>query len=300
MIASLLLLVRLAEPILWEKPGAPILEVSTAPSAPFLFERELAGGTSPKVIVSDARGRKWIVKGGHESKPEVFATWFIRSLGFHADTLHFVRAGKIERVGKLKRAWWFIQRDGAFRDASFERIEDGGKYVAGKSWRWDDPALNSRVEFRALKIAVMLLSNWDNKDARNRIFGTNTGIAQRAGGGRIFYVVDWGQSLGSWGRFYGRTDWNCASFRRQTPAFVTGVKNGRVQFGYAGQHTNDFKYGILVSDVQWLLPLLDRLTDEHLTAALLYSGATQQESSCFASELRARVEQLRKAAGERN
>jgi hypothetical protein len=57
-----------------------------------------------------------------------------------------------------------------------------------------NPFLGTR-EFKALKIVMMLISNWDNKDGRERRSGSNTEITQRQVGGRIrliYQVSDWG------------------------------------------------------------------------------------------------------------
>jgi hypothetical protein len=145
---------------------------------------------------------------------------------------------------------------------------------------------------------VMLLSNWDNKDARNFVLGSNTGFLETADGTHA-YVTDWGQSLGGWGRIFGRSNWNCEAFKRQSAGFVRGVRGGRVLFNYVGQHTSGFADDVTVDDVRWLMQYLGQVTDAQLRTGLLASGATPHEEECFAKSLRKRIETLRQVSALR-
>jgi hypothetical protein len=49
--------------------------------------------------------------------------------------------------------------------------------------------------------------------------------------------------------------------------------------------------------VRWLMQYLGRITDAQLTAALKAAGANNADAACFTRALRARIEELRKAAG---
>ena len=68
--------------------------------------------------------------------------------------------------------------------------------------------------------------------------------------------------------------------------------DGLVQFGYAGQRTEDVAAGISVDDVTWLLQYLGKVTDAQLRAGLVSSGASAEEQAIFATALRARITQL--------
>ena len=70
-------------------------------------------------------------------KPETFITRFVTASGYYAETTYFVAEGRIQGVPKLKRASGFINPDGRFTWASFEKIEPGSKFIG--SWSWIDP-----------------------------------------------------------------------------------------------------------------------------------------------------------------
>jgi hypothetical protein len=147
---------------------------------------------------------------------------------------------------------------------------------------------------------IMLVSNWDTKDASSSD-GPNTMILKvKRDDGReeMHYMVnDWGATMGKWGNIATRGKWDCEGYKQQTPGFVTGVgQNGMVGFGYRGKHTDKIATGIRVSDVQWLMAYLGAITDDQIRTGLKASGANEHEVECFASSVRSRIEQLRKVA----
>jgi hypothetical protein len=129
---------------LWQDPGDvehidftyPAGGPKNTPQPPFSFITEKFGGTSPKLLVRDSSGIKWRVKGGLESKAESFATRLVAALGYYADPAAFVAHGKIAGVISLKRAAGFIQPDGSFSNASFERRHAGLKALT-QDWAWN-------------------------------------------------------------------------------------------------------------------------------------------------------------------
>lgn len=282
--------------ILWQDPGrVEVIDMSTAPTPPkppFTFIREELRGTSPKVMIRDAVGLEWQVKGGRDVKSETFITRFVRALGYWAETTYFFAEGKIDGVHDLGRASGFIKPDGSFTWASFEKREPGAKFAG--SWSWVDSPFNDTKELKGLKVLVMLFSNWDNKDSRDERAGSNTSILEKADGSRIYFVSDWGQSFGAWGRLFGRENWNCNSYNSQTRYFLNGVDQGKVRFGYAGTHTDDFKNDITVEDLRWLMAYLGKITDAQIHLGLKAAGASPEDELCFSKTLRDRIEQLRK------
>jgi hypothetical protein len=297
------------QPVLWADPGRVEAVDFTygaggealAPQSPFQFIHEADGGTSPKVTVRDARGVEWRVKGGLEVRAETFVTRLVAAMGYYTETTYFLAHGKFENVGRLTRASGFVKPDGTFTYASFERNSPGAQFTSDQ-WTWSNSPFAGTRQLNGLKILVMLVSNWDNKDARDRYKGSNTSVIACGDGParqRVFFVNDWGQTLGRWGYggIFGRHSvWNCADFSAQTPLFVLGTRGNLVRFGYAGQHTDDFKYGITVEDVRWLMQYLGRVTGAQIRAGLLASGASRDEEDCFTKALRARIEQLRKVS----
>lgn len=291
--------------LLWKDPGNVEAidfshaagNVASSPRPPFYFAAEHFGGTSPKILARDSAGIKWRVKGGLETRSESFTTRLVAAVGYYADPTWFVDNGKIEAVTSLKRAAGFIRPDGSFSNASFE-LRDAALKSLSQDWIWSNNPFTGTRELNGLKILMMLVSNWDNKDARDRRIGSNTGISERHVGGRIqliYHVTDWGQTLGAWGSELKPKGWDCRSFTAQTNSFVQGRQGQYVRFGFIGLHTNDFKNDITIDDLQWLLRYLGKIKDPQMLSGLRASGAKPEEATCFGVQLRERINQLQQA-----
>ncbi len=297
------------KPVIWQNPGSvetlDLVGGSTgrakAPKPPFTFVEESLSGSNPKIRVSDANGVRWTAKFGTEVNAETFATRLVWAVGYFVEPAYFVPSGKIVGVGKLTRAKDFVKSDGSFTDARFEMQKEKNvkKLEEEESWGWiQNPFVGSK-ELNGLKVMLMLTSNWDNKDVRDAKRGSNTAIFRTPVGSRVedrYLVTDWGGSMGKWGGYLSREKWDCKGFNSQSKDFVKGVKGEMVQFGYSGQHTDDFKNAIRVSDVQWLMQYLGRITDAQLQSGLKASGATPDEAACFTTALRDRINQLKLVA----
>jgi hypothetical protein len=297
------------KPIIWADPGgiegldlaSGVGGRANAPKPPFTFLEESLSGTNPKVRVSDANGAEWTAKFGTEVNAETFATRIAWAVGYFVEPAYFVPSGKIEKLGALDRAKKFIQPDGSFADARFERRREKGvkKLDEELSWSWiENPFVGSK-ELNGLKVIMMLVSNWDNKDVRDVKRGSNTAIFQTPTEGGLedrYMITDWGGSMGKWGGYISREKWDCKGFQSQTKDFVKGAKGDEIEFGYSGQHVSTFKGGIRTSDVKWLMEYLGRVTDAQLRAGLQASGATAEEVECFTQSLRDRINQLKTVA----
>jgi hypothetical protein len=261
-----------------------------------MFIEEDSTGTSPKVLIRDRAGVLWRVKGGLENKAESFATRLVAALGYYAEPTAFISRGRIKGTTSLNRAKGFIQADGRFSDAAFERRDAGVKFLSGQDWTWEQNPFLGMKELRGLKVLMMMLSNWDNKDARNWWRGSNTGILERRAGSRvewIYFVNDWGQTLGAWGSEIKPKGWDCAAYGNQTATFIREREGPLVRFGFVGLHTDDFSNDITVDDVRWLMRYLGRISDSQLRSGLKASGASTQEADCFTRAIRDRITQLK-------
>jgi hypothetical protein len=293
--------------IVWKDPGAvETLDFvagpggrKKVPTPPFTFLEESMSGSNPKIRVKDAQGTTWHVKWGSEVNAEVFATRIAWAAGYFVDPAYFIPSGKIIGARGLKRAKKYVKSDGSFTDARFERHKNKDATVLDgeEGWLWEENPLVGTRELNGLKIIVMLTSNWDNKDRRDVGRGSNTAILEYRNRNRIerrYMITDWGASMGKWGGVMGREKWDAKGYEKQTSDFIKEVERGLVEFGYSGQHSSDFKKGIRVSDVKWLLTYVGRITDGQLRNGLRASGATPEEVEIFTRSIRNRITQMRR------
>ncbi len=233
-----------------------------APKPPFTFLEEDKGGTNPKIDVRDARGVVWGVKWGEEVHSEVFVSRLVWAVGYYAEPSYFVPTGKILEAAGLDRAKKYVAADGTFQNARFEKRDKSITTLSDEqSWRYDENPFLGTKELNGLKIMVMLVSNWDSKDQEQAGKGSNTKIfvvKTRVVTERRYVVSDWGGTMGKWGGVLSRGKWDCDGYLGQSDDFVKGVKNGEVEWGYSGQHTDSIKDGIPVAHVAWLLGYLGR------------------------------------------
>ena len=210
--------------------------------------------------------------------------------------------GLISGAGELSRARECIDGDGRFCEARFELEDRSVRMLFDEhSWAWNDNPFVGTRQLSGLKIVNMLLSNWDTKDLRDVGRGSNTAIFEvRAPWGREarYLITDWGGAMGKWGsNIVARDRWDAEGFAAQTQAFVTGVKDEWVNFGYQGQRTAEIARDITVEHVEWFYRYARRLSEPSLRQALLACGATEDEAAIFASSLVERVRQLGVACG---
>lgn len=295
---------------LWRDPGvvesfdfanSPDID-GKPPSPPFRFERIDPSGTQPKLFVRDASGTTWNVKFGFEVKAESFAWRVIRACGYFAEPSYYVASGRFENMPlNLTPRPATVSADGRFTDARFQLRSPAMQFVSGGAWHWTENSFRDSVELKGLRVLLMLLSNFDNKDSRVGIAGgPNTGTFRVRGprGEELWYAfTDWGSTMGRWGHLSGQSDWDCAGYAAQTPGFVKGVRAGRVEFGFEG-HVPEFNDGITPADLRWLLARLGRITDAQLRTGLAASGATVAEIDCFGRALRRRIQALEMASRE--
>ena len=292
--------------MIWRDPGpAESLDFAAgpggregAPIGPFHFIEEPGTGSSPCVVVRDAGGRVWRVKWGAEVHTEVFVSRLAWAAGYFVEVNYFVPAGRIEGADMVQRARACIEQDGGFRDARFELDEPGVvKHFDEHSWAWNEnPFVGSR-ELNGLKIVMMLVSNWDNKDVRDVARGSNTAIFEHPMARDVlearYLIIDWGAALGTWGsNVLSRGRWDPAAYSGQNEQFIQGVENEIVLWGYRGQRTADAVTGIRRSDVQWIYKYLGGLSDEQLAAGVRAAGGTETEIEAFTRAIRDRIDRL--------
>jgi hypothetical protein len=298
---------KTAKPVVWHDPG----DVSSldftygaggkenVPAPPFTFIEEDLNGTTPKLKVQDSHGTKWTVKFGKEVNAETFAQRIAWAAGYFVQPAYFVPNGKIDAVdkSKLSRSKSYVGDDGSFSEARFEMRPDNiAKLKGDEGWGWNSNPFTGTKELKGLKIIMMLTSNWDNKDVRDAGRGSNTAtyIVETPQGNEARYIVtDWGGSMGKWGGVFGRQKWDPDGYAKQSSSFLKASGN-KVEFGYSGQHTGDFKNDITTDDIKWIAQYLGRISDDQLRAGLQASGASPNEIATFVPAIRERLDQLKR------
>lgn len=287
------------KPALWRDPG-PVGALDfaggpggakNAPKGPFHFEKEVSEGITPKLIVTDSAGRKWMVKFGDEARAENFASRIAWAAGYAVRASYYVAEGRIEGATGLRKAASFVDSDGKFRSARFQKFDDDSfRQVPGGKLDLHDKNADLH-HLNGLKLALLLVSNWDVKAANTAVFDI--------GGQQYATVADWGASLGDPGSpDAAARKWNCKAFTARTQDWIEGVQNGYIQFNYdqyAGRNVNAVSGNIRVEDAKWFLERMGKVTDQQLRAALAASGATAEDTSCFAGAIRKRLEMLQSA-----
>ena len=268
------------------------------PRAPYTLLKADESGTTPKVLVRDAAGRKWSVKFGKEVSSDVFGAHLAWALGYYAEPTYYVARGNLRKAVAIHGLEDYIDAAGHFQHARFQLRSSHPEYLPDVGWSWaDNPFVGTR-QLNGLKILMMLLSNWDNKDIDDAVKrGSNTAV-YREGSRYAFFVNDWGAALGGWGRgptryvwYITRSKWDCSDFTKDTRKFVE-VKDGRLDWGYKGRHSDAMSDDVTAHDVAWLMNYLDRLTDSQIRAGLLASGATAAEAACYTEALQTRIRDL--------
>lgn len=291
--------------VLWRQPQAPSVQdwvcgpggCGLTPVPPFRYKAGDESGSNPKINVIDARGRHWNVKFGAEVIPECFGSRFLNAIGYVVEPSFFVAAGKLESLPEIYgEARRIVKNDGTFTKARFQaRGLKDFEFVKGQSWSWNENPFQGTRELAGLKIVMMLLSNWDAKDARDGD-ESNNAVFRNPGGEWLYSMYDWGASLGHWGGVFRRDQSDCSAYQSDTPHFVKGLNGSIVEFGFSGKHGADLSTGISVEDVRWLLRSLAGVSPDRLRAALKASGATERQNACWAGAIQDRIRQLQAVA----
>ena len=276
---------EIRNPVLWRQPG----DISSLnlfygqggkdkqPSAPYAFLDEDHDGTNPKMDVRDSNGKKWRVKAGEESRPEVVASRLLWAVGFYVNDDYLVHDAFVSGT-KMKRGSDDVKH-GKLKDVRFSRKPIGENKIG--IWQWSSNPFFGKREFNGLRVMMAVMNNWDLKDANNSVY------SDKANGSQIFLVNDVGATFGAnglgWTR--ARSKGNIASFRGSK--FVTRLTDTEVDFATPKAPTGillatagtSIKSYVMRSgldwigdhipraDARWMGALLGQLTHEQLVDA---------------------------------
>src|SRR5215210_4433961 len=163
-----------AKPLLWRDPGnisARDLSYgpgspNLAPVGPFTFVEEVKSGESPKFDVRDSRGVTWTVKLGEEAQAETVATRLVWAVGYFAEEAYYFDEVRIEKLPRLSRGREYVAGN-IVRGARFEPEREELK--RGPTWGWHKNPFKETRELSGLKVLMILLNNYDAREANNKV-----------------------------------------------------------------------------------------------------------------------------------
>ncbi len=269
------------EPILWRPVDIAARDLYLGPGGRRLspdlrgvkFLKEEKGGYSKKFRIRDAAGREWVAKVGKEAQSETAAVRLVWALGYETETNYLVP--RLTIPGK-----------GTFQNVRLEARPDYEKRL--DEWQWKQNPFVGRREFQALKVMMVLLSNWDIKDSNNQIIseqGTN----------KLRYIIsDLGATFGKTGNLpffwrFNRSRNKPKDYQRAK--FVEGVDDNFVDFKYGGRQREIFK-NISVEDAKWLGSLLSRLSPGQIRDAFRAANYSAGDQETLTRAVLARIDQL--------
>lgn len=302
---------QIHNPVLWEDPGNIagknlLLGLGGSkhqPQAPFTFLDEDSNGTNPKFDARDADGKKWRVKLGSESRPEVVASRLLWAVGYFTDDDYVLPTAQVSGL-HLKRGAQLVH-DGTVTDARFARKPGDEKKIA--IWRWKENPFRGTREFNGLRVMVAVMNNWDLKDVNNAVYSDPKHDRQ------IFLVSDTGATFASNDEHvHHDTDkGNLASYEHSkfitkktdkdvsfgTPMLPVGLvlRRGPVLVGEAVRRSaiDWIGHDIPLADARWMGGLLGQLTHQQLLDAFRAGDFPQDQADAFVSIVEARIAELK-------
>jgi hypothetical protein len=236
------------------------------------FIEQKTGGYSTKYRVRDAKGNEWIAKIGSEAQPDTAANRLLWALGYETEIAYVIPKLKIEGKGEYEN----VRLEA--RPADVKR---------SGNWMWENNPFMNTSEFKALKILMVMINNWDMKDDNNEILaprGDDSGQAE------LRYIIsDLGGSFGKTGGVISRSRNKPSDYVKAD--FIKGVNGDVIDFHYSGKNQKLFA-GITVADAAWLSKWVSRLSDEQIKDAFRAANYSPEEVDTLATAFKARANAL--------
>jgi hypothetical protein len=255
----------------WGRERAP------DPDATYAFVARKQHGTNPGVTVLDAAGREWHVKQpphndqGAEGPIEVTLSRVLSAVGYHQPPIYFVPSLSIaDAKGRTH-----VEPGGRFR-LTEKSIKNTGE------WSWHENPFVGTRPYQGLLVILMMFGSSDLKNENNALYEVQNHNEDVA---RWYVVRDLGTALGETGRLAPKRG-DPDIFEREP--FITGVKDGFVQFNYHGWHQELFKR-ISPADVAWASAWLGQLSDQQWRDAFRAGGYEPAVAERFIGRLRQKI-----------
>ena len=216
---------------------------SPDPNATYSFVKAKLHGNSPGLTARDSKGIEWSVKQGAEGPIEVTFSRVLSAIGYHQPPVYFLPSFALERGGRVEQA-----PGGRFR-AKHDALAEMG------NWSWQQNPFVGTKPYQGLLVVLLLFNSSDLKDSNNTVYALTS---PREGSMRWYVVRDVGSALGETAKLDAK-EGDPDLFERLR--FVTGVRNGFVDFNYHGWHQELFNNRITPDDVRWACAWLAKLSD---------------------------------------
>ncbi len=273
------------------------------PAPPFVFISEDKRGSNPKFDASDVNGKKWRVKLGEESRPEVVASRLLWAVGYFVNDDYVIARAQVKGLKLSRRAQG--EKGVEVTDARFARKPGGQKKVG--TWRWKSNPFTGTREFNGLRVMMAVINNWDLKDENNAIYRDDK--HER----KLFLVNDVGASFGtnglSWTR--SRSKGNVDSFKGSK--FITRNTDTEIDFATPAAPkaliAESAGFGVIPfvkrerldwigkkiprKDVIWIASLLGQLTHQQLMDAFRAGNFPSDEIDVYVSLVESRIVELK-------
>jgi hypothetical protein len=247
------------------------------PGATYTFVAPKKHGVNPGMTVADPRGREWHVKQaphdneGAEGPVEVVLSRVLSAVGYHQPPIYFVPSFTL-------------------RDDSGTHLEPGGRFRLDEKsiknlgqWSWQENPFVGTKPYQGLLVILMMFDSSDLKNDNNTMYK----VKNPTDGVQLWYIVrDLGTALGETGRLKPKR--NDPDIFPRNP-FITGVKDGFVEFSYHGWHQELVRRRIAPSDVRWASELLARLSDRQWADAFRAGGYEPSVAARFIGRLHEKI-----------
>ena len=232
-------------------------------------------GVNPGMTVRDPLGREWSVKQAGAEIPD-------------EGPVEVVLSRVLSAVGYLQPPVYYLPSF-SLEDDWGTRVEPGGRFRLKEKtlkdrgdWSWQQNPFVGTTPYDGLLVILMMFNSTDIKNGNNTLYEYRP--AERR---QLWYVVrDLGGSLGTTGRF--------APLKNDADAFelhpfITGVRDGFIQFHYRGWHQELVRDRISPEDVAWACHLLGRLSDRQWQDAFRAGGYDPDVAGRFIRVLRGKL-----------
>jgi hypothetical protein len=280
-------------PILWTDPG-PLARrdlfwgngaPDRVPQHPFTFVEESASGTTPKLVVTDARGVTWGVKFTSEAHSEVAAARLLWAFGYLVQEMYYVHTGTIAGAEGLGRARDLIGPDGTFWEARFQRRDP--EQVEQRGWTLDDNPFTGTRELSGLLTLFAITNNWDTDFAKNQaVFAvaTERGVEDR------YMAVDIGAT-------FGRFDpdapikWNLEEYRQDR--LIAAIEPDAITLNYRAYGTPSAR--VPMEHARWFAAMARDLAPSQVRMAFEAAGTPPADVTGFVEIVMSKFRELQAA-----